>query len=234
MRALEIVRERSMEYITDKRPPLQTVELGEKWLKFGWDYCTSKKSVVSFKQPGDDGIVDFYVFAGENLDKITKEHVEKFKSQTFKKFDTFAEKAFAIHQITFKQNSQKWATDSLCTCQSFSKDFICKHVVGIAYRIGILNAPDQVSNAAEGPISAKNKRGRPRKATKALIIDWKCSFWLPTFFDYFQLTSLLNFSSNVFHEHFEFRSAYAQMAEFFSLKFLILFVDQLWSYEPYI
>lgn len=171
VRALEIVRERSMEYISDKQPPLQTVEVSEKLLNSGWEYSTSKKSFVSFKQPGDDGVVDFYVFAGDNLDKITKEHVDKFKTQTFKKFDTFAEKAFAIHQITFKPNSQKWATDSLCTCQSFSKDFICKHVVGIAYRTGILNAPNQVSNAAEGPISAKNKRGRPRKATKALIID---------------------------------------------------------------
>lgn len=45
-----------------------------------------------------------------------------------------------------------------------------KHVVGIAYQIGILDAPVEASNA-NVPIVAKNKRGRPKKTTKALIID---------------------------------------------------------------
>lgn len=49
---------------------------------------------------------------------------------------------------------------------------LCKHIVAIAYRLGILNVPDAVvAGINEGPIAPKNKRGRPRKATKALIRD---------------------------------------------------------------
>lgn len=110
--ALDIVRERSMENIVDKQLPRQTVEISEKLLKAGWEYYKLKKSFISLKSPGDDSVVDFYMFAGACMDEMTKEFVDKFKSQTFKKFDKFAEKAFSVHQISFKQNSQKWSTEA--------------------------------------------------------------------------------------------------------------------------
>lgn len=169
VRALEIVRERSKEYIEDKKPPQTSIEISEQLLKDAWDYSCSKKSFVTQKNAED---VDFYVFGGSNEDKITNNDVKTFLNQKFTDFDDFAEKAFLIHKITFKQNSHDWASHSLCTCHTFSKEYICKHIVAIAYRLGILNVPDAVvAGINEGPIAPKNKRGRPRKATKALIRD---------------------------------------------------------------
>lgn len=45
-----------------------------------WQYAASKKSMISVKS--DDGkYVYFYVFAGDNMDKITVKDVDKFTKQ---------------------------------------------------------------------------------------------------------------------------------------------------------
>ena len=56
----------------------------------------------------------------------------------------------------------------MCTCPQFLERFMCKHVLGIAIRLKFTKPPPEAENV---PIGRKRKRGRPKKATKALIID---------------------------------------------------------------
>lgn len=60
--------------------------------------------------------------------------------------------------------------DNKCTCPVFAKDYICKHILAIA----ITNRHFRVMPEAkwsQGDLSKKRQRGRPRKATKALVVD---------------------------------------------------------------
>lgn len=133
----------------------------------GWEYSASQKSFVSAKLQHS---VAFYVFAGNNMEKIAMEDVNRFKAQTFKDFDDFIAKAFTIYKIEFSQNVQDWKR-AQCTCASYCLDYMCKHVVGIAFRLGILQVPDVLLARMEEPITARTPRGRPRRARPALIKD---------------------------------------------------------------
>ncbi len=54
---------------------------------------------------------------------------------------------------------------STCTCPIYLKNFICKHIVGLAIR---LKKYEVVPEAKSIPIGEKRKRGRPAQAKKAL------------------------------------------------------------------
>lgn len=62
---------------------------------------------------------------------------------------------------------EKWI-EGTCNCPAFFKNFMCKHVVGIAIRLRLLEVPFE---AKQIPIGQKRKRGRPKLAKKALIRD---------------------------------------------------------------
>ncbi len=45
---------------------------------------------------------------------------------------------------------------------------MCKHMIGLAIRLKLSKPPPA---AKDVPIGEKRRRGRPRKSTKALLID---------------------------------------------------------------
>lgn len=98
------------------------------------------------------------------------EDVKKFQEQTFRDFDDYIANAFTIYKIVFSQNVQDWKC-AQCTCASYCLDYICKHIVGIAFRLGILEVPDALLARVEEPIAARTSRGRPRRARPALVRD---------------------------------------------------------------
>lgn len=167
--AIRIVEERSREYINRDREPFQaTVIVDDGLLLSGWNYASSPKTMTKL-QTSHDGL-DFYVFSGENTDQITSDDVRKFNNAKFKNFDDFVEKAFSMHRILFGSNAQDWK-NAVCTCAKYSKDYICKHVVGIAFRLQILNPPESLLARVEVPLIQKNQRGRPKKAKKGLLVQ---------------------------------------------------------------
>lgn len=108
----------------------------------------------------------FYVFAGPNEKNIAREDVDSHREHEYQSFDDFKNRAFNIYEITFPANTNDWR-NSDCTCPWFFKKYMCKHIIAIAYRLGILKKP----NKADQPLEAKKKAGRPKKATPALVID---------------------------------------------------------------
>ena len=91
--------------------------------------------------------------------------IEKYEKRNFKGFDTFIATYKAMWVV--KKEGNKWR-DATCTCPQFLKHYICKHIVGIASRLKYIKI---ISEAKNVPIGEKRKRGRPRKATRALVKD---------------------------------------------------------------
>ena len=52
----------------------------------------------------------------------------------------------------------------MCSCPDWDKNLICKHVIGVAYRLDLCEFPGLDLN-----IEANKKRGRRKQATPALI-----------------------------------------------------------------
>ena len=82
-------------------------------------------------------------------------------------FDQYKRRAFNVWCVKMPKDTSKWYA-SKCNCPSFFKKYICKHVVGLAIRLKYTKPPPA---ARDVPIGAKRKPGRPKKATKALLIN---------------------------------------------------------------
>lgn len=125
--------------------------------------------MLSIKLP-ESGILKFFLFAGANMEAITTQEVQRFRNQNFQDFDDFVANAFTMYEATFDIDPANWK-NAKCSCVSYLQNYMCKHVIGICFRLGILDTPDNLLREAEEPIGHKPRRGRPRKATAALIVD---------------------------------------------------------------
>ena len=65
------------------------------------------------------------------------------------------------------ENDSDWKK-SKCNCPAFFKNYICKHVVGMAIRLKYCKPPPAAKTV---PIGEKRKRGRPAKAKPALLVQ---------------------------------------------------------------
>ena len=97
-------------------------------------------------------------------EKLTKTQVNKYNKQKWNNFDDYKE-SLTIWKVTLSNDPSLWKKDS-CNCPSFFKEFICKHVIGLAIRLKYCKSPPA---AKDIKIGKKGKRGRPKKATKTLI-----------------------------------------------------------------
>jgi hypothetical protein len=83
---------------------------------------------------------------------------------SWKKFDTYVSKINQLWVLDY--NSNDWIK-STCTCPFHAKNYICKHVLGIAIHQKDFIFRPETKNI---PFGEKRKRGRPKLAKKALIV----------------------------------------------------------------
>lgn len=167
--ALEIVQQRSTQYVKDKAPPVTIVTATEKQRLKGWAYANSEKSMVHEISPKGELLV--YVFAGERMDEIKLEDVRAYENYKANNFDDFIVNMKSIYQMTFSDETCNDWINATCTCAAHFKNNMCKHILAVAYRLDVLPPPDSLLKKIETPAPKKNRPGRPPKATKALIID---------------------------------------------------------------
>jgi len=91
--------------------------------------------------------------------KAYKVAVEKLQ---FKNFDEYDNLINGIWCTTLSRDNFR---NSTCTCPSYFKDYICKHIIGCAALEKLIKIPS-VAKSVE--IGQKPKRGRPKLAKKAL------------------------------------------------------------------
>ena len=90
-----------------------------------------------------------------NIDKFVK-LVEHLKAKTF---SDFQEQVQNVGRVHLQQDD--WRTKSFCRCRCFQKEYVCKHVIGLAIRLGLVHCPETAINLA---FERKKPRGAPRKA----------------------------------------------------------------------
>jgi len=117
----------------------------------------------------------YYVSASDQA-SITNNDVNEYKvsfrEANWSKFDEFKVDEFKIWQIEMPHKpdldddfNKTWK-DSTCSCPYFYKDFICKHIIGIAIRLKLCSPLAYVKDVV---CERKKKRGAPKKNSKALL-----------------------------------------------------------------
>jgi len=86
-------------------------------------------------------------------------------NRSWKKFDSYVKSKSKIWIIEFILDN--WTT-STCSCPVYQKQYMCKHLIGIAAIKKLIEIPDKAKDEFLCP---KLKRGRPRKVKNALVIS---------------------------------------------------------------
>ena len=77
-------------------------------------------------------------------------------------FDEFVSYFEKVHLV--KLNKENWAK-STCNCTWFLKNYNCYHLIAVAVNENLVEVPLECKNVS---IGQKNKRGRKKKAKRAL------------------------------------------------------------------
>lgn len=100
--------------------------------------------------------------SGITFDQINKLHQKKWSS-----FDQFVNGAF--HKFwTVQVSTRNWKVMSKCSCPEFFKNYMCKHIIGVALREKLIKCP---KTAITTLLEQKSKPGRKPKAVKALLVQ---------------------------------------------------------------
>lgn len=117
---------------------------------------------VTVKEQAD---TTMYICPGNDKLTVTNADVQRVLNRIWNKFDLFKRRSTALWIVTITGDNWQEGT---CTCPKYQKTFKCKHIMGVALRQKYAQAPAAAKNV---PIGQKRKRGRPKKATKVLIVD---------------------------------------------------------------
>ncbi|CAF3022090.1 unnamed protein product, partial [Rotaria sp. Silwood2] len=82
------------------------------------------------------GAIGYYIPAGE-AQHITQHDIQKYKKKTWNSFDQFKILQFGNWKVTLSNDGTEWKSGT-CNCPNFFKEFICKHVIGMAIKIEVL------------------------------------------------------------------------------------------------
>lgn len=159
---LNIVAQRSKEYIMDKKEFQSGLEISNELMDKGFLY---EPEFVYYEKENKE--TEFFVFCSGIDKRITDKDVEEFQTAVFESFEEFKANAFNIYKLVFPPDPNQWK-EATCTCPAFDDKYMCKHTIGIAYKIGAAEKPD--NNYDDDPIFTSNK-GRPKRASRALALN---------------------------------------------------------------
>jgi hypothetical protein len=113
-----------------------------------------------------DNYTVFYCPSGDSS-IVTQDDIQCAANYRWNTFEQYKKRAFAVWITQMPKQHNNWQ-DGECTCPYYMKNFLCKHIIGLAIRLKYVKPPPA---AKDIPIGEKRKRGRPKKATKALLVD---------------------------------------------------------------
>lgn len=114
---------------------------------------------------GKQGEFVFYLAAYDATNIKTSDTLVERKNKSYDTFDELKNERDKILNIKFCNVKKKWSTESICSCRTFQKEFICKHILALAFYYRLKKCPQEGNNKT---ISPKPKRGRIALAKKAL------------------------------------------------------------------
>ena len=110
-----------------------------------------------------DAIID-----RSNIQKEIKLYRNAKTNKNWKDFEQYTDYQTRLWQLSFYEDKNEWQSKSTCTCSSFQKNYICKHILLQAIRFNYVDVP---LTAQTVELEDKPKRGRPKTISKALQID---------------------------------------------------------------
>jgi hypothetical protein len=128
----------------------------------GYQWVKLNKEVISVP----NGNTTKYYLPADEETKITEKEIKRYEACRFNLFDTYKSVYFKICCVCLPNKAEEWRKTT-CTCPSFLKNYICKHIIGMSIRLKYFKPPPEAKNVE---IGKKRKRGRPSKAKKALLI----------------------------------------------------------------
>lgn len=150
----------SKQYGMDKKIASKPTLNLEDWT-YAYQWAKSPKKVRS-KGFGD--LTEYFCPAGKTV-TLSEADVRRARKRSWRSFDDFRSHASAAWIVTMR--NEEWV-DARCSCPRFLKNYKCKHSLGMAIRLQLVNAPPE---AKQIPLGQKRKPGRPKKASQALLID---------------------------------------------------------------
>lgn len=167
--AMKIVRQRSKAYRQHKSEFRTEIQISDTLMQSGLAF---NKAYV-YKPPEDNNKLEFFVFSAHNEHdhEITLQDVHEFETAYYDSWEEFEKFHSDIWKITFPASVEDWKM-STCTCPSFNDNFMCKHIIGIAYDAEIIvKDPEGEENYDDMPLFENRQKGRPKKPTSALNFD---------------------------------------------------------------
>lgn len=161
--AMKMVQQRSREYSMDKIEFQKEIRIPSDVIKKG---IALKGNYVA-NEENENGEVEFYMFASSINKEITQDDIDNFKNVEYDSFENFTKKAFIIWKMTFPKDLVNWR-NAICTCPAYDNHFICKHIIAIAHKLGLIE--EEPEDFDDEPLFT-NPKGKPKRASKALKID---------------------------------------------------------------
>lgn len=161
IKIMEVVRVMSTEYRDGIKNIRWDVSISRDIWQLGYDWAHSKKEVID---DGDDP--KQYYAPADTANKVTETDLNSYNNMTWKTFEQFAKNIFKVSVVSIPINKENFKS-STCTCPTFLKEYICKHIVGMGLRQQKINPPDHIKKLETKP----SKRGRPKHAGPALALD---------------------------------------------------------------
>lgn len=147
--------------------PAITKKLMQKAILFE-ETCKAFKA----KKSADDseGVSTYVVPSSKCSEENAKmSYYKEILSRNWKSFDEFIQYGFQLFWIIRIKKTGDWKIESSCSCPVFGKEYICKHILALAYREKLVEFPI-IANPTL--LTRKTiKKGRPKNTTKALVID---------------------------------------------------------------
>jgi len=164
--AKELIKEWSINRNPESPNPKIFFQKPKLTLKLQTDSYNWARNNPKIRTSTRNNLKSYFISPSTNAD-LKPADVDKFlkasQRQSWRFFDTYV---IYQSQLWFVQiESQQWENGS-CTCPGFLKNYICKHLLGIAITEKYFQVQPEAKNV---PIGQKRKRGRPSKATKALL-----------------------------------------------------------------
>jgi len=136
-----------------------TIDL-DQWTE-AYQWVKSKKNVPTKECRG---YTEYYC-PTDDQQTVSPTDIRRVLSRQWTSFDLFKERAFSVWVV--RMNTKNWL-DGRCTCKNYLKQYMCKHLLGLAIRLKLTTPPPA---AKQIPIGQKRKRGRPSLAAMALIVN---------------------------------------------------------------
>lgn len=106
-----------------------------------------------------------YLAANDGIKIASPRTLTEWNNRSYDSFDELKAERDKVLNIKFCNDKKRWQTESICSCRIFQKEFICKHILALAFYYRHKKCPQEGNDKI---ISEKAKRGRVARAKKAL------------------------------------------------------------------